>query len=417
MSLKPGAVVVGGGVNALGAVRALAAADVPVCVVCNLTSPDLARHSRHLREHHWPTRLGGRPQAVLDLLDRRASDWRGWALFPTNDDALELLSRSRDRLSKTYVPTFPAWEVSQGIVDKQRTYEAAARVGIDLPRSYGSARLDRLRGRDFEYPLVIKPAEGPAFYRHFGKKLLLARDESELLAAVESVEASGLSCELLDFVPGPDRQIYHYQVYMDRDGEPLGGFALRKLRQSPPYFGVARAAETASAPELRERTVELLRELAWWGMASAAYKLDPRDGRYRLTEVNGRCCKSHGLARRAGISYAQLAYGECVLAEPGAGVEPNGWQGVWLHLHADLLYTARWSGREEIDWADFRRSYAGPKTYAVWSARDPAPFLAEWGRTLSKGARMLVRREEREEVAGRVQWPVREGHRRDRGRA
>jgi predicted ATP-grasp superfamily ATP-dependent carboligase len=410
---RQGAVVVGGGVNALGAVRALAENGVPVCVVCNLRSADLAYHSRHVSEHHWPTKLGGGSEAILDLLEHRAPAWRGWALFPTNDGALELLSRNRDRLSKDYAPTFPSWEIVRGIVDKQGTYEAAARAGIELPLSYGSARLDRVRGKAFDYPLVIKPSEGPAFYRHFGKKLLLARDESELLAALEKVEASGLSCELLDFVPGPDRQIFHYQIYMDRDGGPVGGFALRKLRQSPPYFGVARAAETAFAPELREQTVELLRELGWWGMASAAYKLDPRDGRYRLMEVNGRCCKSHGLARRAGINYALLAYGESVLGESGSGVEPNGWQGAWLHLHADLLYTARWSGREELDWADFRRSYSGPKTYAVWSARDPKPFLAEWGGTLRKGARMLVRREERDEVAGRVQWPTPAGGGRD----
>lgn len=405
--------VVGGGVNALGAIRALAQAGVPVCVICNLARADLAAHSRYVLEHHWPTRGGRDPDAVLELLERRARDWLGWALVPTNDDALELLSRSRERLAKSYAPTFPAWEIVRGIVDKHATYQAARRVGVELPRSYGSACQDRIRRGGFEYPLVIKPRAGPPFYRRFGKKLLLARDESELLAAVQRVEAAGLDCQLLDFVPGPDRQIYHYQVYIDRGGDPVGGFVLRKLRQSPPYFGVARAAEPASAPELHEPTVELLRQLGWWGMASAGYKLDPRDGRYRLMEVNGRCCKNHGLARRAGINYALLAYRESVLGERESRVEPNGWQGTWLHLHADLLYTARWHGREELDWADFRRSYAGPKTYAVWSARDPEPFLVEWGRTLRKAARMLVRREEREEVAGRVQWPSRAGARSD----
>jgi len=400
----PGAVVLGGYANGVSLVRSLAAGGVPVAVV-RTRRADMAHLSRFVAEHHELVDSGSRSDALLDLLESKAADWRGWALFPTNDDVLEVLSRYHDRLSLAYRLTFPPWEIARRVLRKELTHEAAREIGIATPACYGESSRAKLREMEFRYPLLVKPSEGHVFSRHFGKKLFLARNRDELQSAVARVEAEGVRCQLLDYVPGPDRHHVHYQLYVDRQGEPSGDFALRKLRQSPPYFGVARAAIPASVPELRERTVELLRELGWWGMASVAYKLDSRSGRYRFMEVNGRCFLSHGLARRAGINFPLLGYAEAVLDERPSGVEQNGWQGTWLHLHADLLYTARWFRSEGLDWAAFRRSYTGPKTYAVWSGYDPLPFLAEWSWTARKVARMPFRRDAREEVAGRVQWP------------
>ena len=62
--------------------------------------------------------------------------------------------------------------------------------------------------------------------------------------------------------------------------------------------------------------------------------------------------------------------------------------------------------REGLNRSEFWRSYRGPKTYAVWSPRDPKPFLAQWAHTLRKAGRMLMGGDERGEVARRVQLPA-----------
>ena len=398
----PGSVVIGGYVNALGAVRSLAEdGGIPVDVV--LTMPqDICQHSRWVRRHLSLLELAARPDALLELLDREARAWRGWTLTPTNDHALAVLSRHHEELSRNFVLTFPPWDVTRKVLDKRETYAAARALGIEMPRSWGPATRANTSRTEIELPVVVKPAHGHLFAERFGKKLFYVRRRDDLVRIVDDVEAAGIECEILDMIPGPDSNTYSYQVYLDPRGIPLAEFSMRKLRQSPPLFGVSRAAVTAHAPELREPTIELLRSIGWRGIASVQYKRDPRSGRFLLLEINGRCFLPHGLARRAGINFPLLSHHEHLTGER-AGVRPNGWEGYWIHLHADLLYTVLCLGREEMDWKVFLRSYAGPKTFAVWSRRDPKPFFMEWLHTLKKAPRVLLRREERALLLGRVQ--------------
>ena len=85
----PGAVVIGGYANGVSALRSLAREGVRTAVV--LTKPhDIAHHSRYAHEAHRVLDLHRRPDGLLDLLEDRAGEWRGWALIPTNDYALPL---------------------------------------------------------------------------------------------------------------------------------------------------------------------------------------------------------------------------------------------------------------------------------------------------------------------------------------
>lgn len=399
----PGAVVVGGSVNGLGAVRALAAHGVPVDLV--VTHPgDVAQHSRCVREVCSLPEFPQHPASLVDLLERRRRRWAGWTILPTHDPALVALSQSLDRLERWYPGVVPPWEITRRLIDKPLTHAVAQEVGIDTPRSYGPATAETLRRPDLEFPVLVKPCQGHVFWERFGTKLFAAGDAGELTEAVARVGAVGIPAEVVDCVPGGDDRIYQYVVYVDRRGRPAAEFALHKLRQGPPHYGVARAAEAVAAPQLRERTLELLRRLEWRGIAAVEYKHDPRDGSFRLIEVNGRCFLANGLARRVGVNLPLLAWREHALGEAVAA-RPNGWPGVWLHLYADLLYTALSLGTERLDWRDFGRSYLRPKTFAVWSATDPKPFAVQWSRTLATAARLARDPRERAAVRARIQCP------------
>jgi predicted ATP-grasp superfamily ATP-dependent carboligase len=155
-------------------------------------------------------------------------------------------------------------------------------------------------------------------------------------------------------------------------------------------------------PELREPTIELLRRIGWRGVASAEYKRDPRDGRFRLMEINGRCYLSHMLATRCGVNYPLLTWQEHSRRQR-VGATSNGWSGVWLHLHADLLYTMTQERGPDWNWRAFIRSYTGPWIDAVWSAADPGPFVAQWRGTLRKAAQEIRAGREMESVRNRFQ--------------
>lgn len=386
-----GAVVIGGYVNGLGLVRALAARRIPAAVVT--TKPfDIAHRSRWCVAHAAVSGIEERPEALAELLERRAGDWPGWALLPTNDEAMAALAEHHDRLSSLYRVVSPPAEVARHFLDKNLMLEVARSVGADVPHDYGPAVQATAARGDLRFPVLVKPLAGYRFQARFGSKLFVAQDGEELRRAIRRVGEAGIPAQVVDCVPGADDRIYQHCTYVDARGEPLGSLTMRKLRQSPPFFGVARVAEIpARPPDLREPTVEILRRIGHRGIATAEFKLDPRDGSVRFIEVNGRSVNFNPLLRRAGLDLAGLAWADHVEGS-AERARPNGWPGVWINLHADLLHAMLRRREQPLSARELIAPYRRPRIEAVWSAADPLPFLAQWSRTAGEAASELRRR-------------------------
>jgi len=398
---SPGAIIIGGYINGLGLVRALAARNIPVAVIT--TEPyDIAHRSRYVVAHASAAGLDEQPELLVELLDRRAAEWPGWALFPTNDGALAALSMHHDRLASKYRIIAPLFEIVRYFLDKELMLGAARGIGMDVPHCYGAAVHAHAALADLRFPVLVKPYAGHMFFSHFGCKLFTARNHEDLGRCISQVENAKIPCGIFDFIPGPDSRIYAYCLYIDQNGEPGPGLLVRKLRQSPPFFGVARVAEVAGDhPELRTATIELLRRIGYCGMVSAEFKLDPRDNTFRFMEVNGRSVIYNGLLRKAGLDLGGLAWSDCVERRPERA-RPNGWPGVWINLHADLLYSTFYRRLGRVSFGDFLRPYARPKIDAVRTVRDPAPSMVQWSRTAREGTSALLRCRFRKLIAQRI---------------
>lgn len=390
---QPGAVVIGGETTGLIALRALAEAGVRVALVVT-AERDFARHSRWARDCHRVPPIAERPEELLGLLERQAERWRGWALLPMSDVALELLSRHREALARRYAVAAPEHAVARRLLSKDLTYAAAQEVGVDLPAIHGPADAETAGRADLVFPLLVKPFDSARFRDRFGQKVFVAHGRAELQDAVARLQGAGLAGQIQELVPGLDDEFYNYSVFIDRRGEPVAELGMHKLRKSPPHFGVCRAAEAAELPELGRATLALLRHIGWRGMANAEFKRDPRDGRFRLMEVNGRGFLMQGLAWRAGVNYPLLAYRDAVFGKAGTAAW-NGWDGVWIDLLSDLYYAAFYRRVEGIGLGAYFASYRRRKAFAVWSLADPGPFLARSLGGLWKTVWLALSRRER----------------------
>ncbi len=399
----PGAVVIGGYVNGLGVVRALAARGVR-CAVITTKPYDIAQRSRWALGARAVADLEEGGDGLVETLEREAAGWAGCALVPTNDEALAALREHGERLSSHYRIVAPSPDAIRHLLDKRLMMDAARAVGVDTPHSYGPAEPAAAERDDLRFPLVVKPLVAPRFFARFRSKLGVAQDRDELerwVAAMGRAQIPGL---LMDLVPGPDSHIYAYCAYLDRNGAPLGGRLVRKLRQTPRGFGDARVAEIVDElPELREATVEIARRIGLRGMVIAEFKRDSRDGRLRFLEVNGRSVVYNGLLRRAGLDLAGMAWSE-QMADGRPATGPD-WRGVWIHLNPDLLRSTLEYRRGGMGLAEFAAPYRQPKVEAVWSARDPLPFAAQWSRSLNEGVHALRRRRTGELLAARTAPP------------
>ncbi len=210
-----GAIIVGGYVNGLGLVRALAARDVPTAVVT--TKPyDIAQYSRWISSSGTALDIEERPEQLVELLERRAREWSGWALFPTNDGALAALARHRDRLSSTYRVVAPPMEVARYFLDKHLMLDEARAVGVDTPHCYGRAvdatahalgsALSGRRQTERRIPFLL-PLRMQAVRRARSRRAAALHRAARRRA---DARARSSIC-----IPGPDSQIYAYCTYID----------------------------------------------------------------------------------------------------------------------------------------------------------------------------------------------------------
>jgi D-aspartate ligase len=208
--------------------------------------------------------------------------------------------------------------VLAGIQTKRGQLEAASRVGVPAPRTAHPASAGEARSAAelIGFPVLVKPSSTEGFKRRFGKQAF----RCETVAEVERAYADAEPYEPMvqEVIPGGDEELYTLGSYLARDGEALGLFCGRKLRQTPPGVGTCRVGEALWVEEVVDHGLRLLRELRFHGLSQVEFKRDPRDGAYKLMEVNPRLFQWHGLAAACGVDLPLIAYRDLT----GERVEP-----------------------------------------------------------------------------------------------
>lgn len=380
----PAAVVIGAHVNGLGVARSLA--RLRVDVACITTRPfDIAQMSCAVSETRALPDAHADPGALIDLLREQARVWRGRALFPTSDDAVECLARHHDELAQSYVLTVEPWERTRDVVEKDRMHHLAERAGLDVPRCYGL--IDDVLGSPLRFPVVVKPIRHDRLIDHRGRKAYLVHDEAQLIAAARDLGELQSPALVFEWLAGNDQDLFIHCLYMDGRGEPSAGVTVQKIRQSPPWVGSARVARLVEEPVgIRDASIALLRAARVRGPAYVEFKRDPNTGSLRFVEVNCRSALYGSLPAASGIDLVRLCWDDFVRAEPVRAVD-TGWRGHWIQLQADVGCSILYGRRESLSLRSFLAPYAGPHVYAVWSASDPAPFAHQSRLALHRLAR------------------------------
>jgi D-aspartate ligase len=373
---RPGAVVVGGDYQGLGIVRSLGRHGVRVCVVDDEYS--IARFSRYATHAERVPNLRDDRRTVDTLLDvGRRLGLKGWVLYPTRDETVAAFSRHRAELTEIFrVPT-PEWETVRWAWDKRNTYQLAKKLGIPAPRVWCPKNVDELREIEGDFPLVVKPAIKERFIYATGDKAWRADNRAELEQRFR--DAAGLvkpgEVMVQELIPGDGYQQFAYCAFF-KDGEAVGSLVACRRRQHPPEFGRASTfVETLDEPRLEILSKRFLQAIAYYGLVELEYKLDRRDGEYKLLDVNARTWGYHSIGPRSGVDFPYLLFadqsGEPVhacRARPGVR---------WIRLATDLPTSAVEIIRGRLGWRTYARSLRGWHVESVFSREDLRPAVAE----------------------------------------
>jgi predicted ATP-grasp superfamily ATP-dependent carboligase len=131
-----------------------------------------------------------------------------------------------------------------------------------------------------------------------------------------------------ELIPGRDDELYTLGSYLDASGTALGLFSGRKLRQTPPNVGTCRVGEAVWVQEVVDAGLRLLAAVGFRGLSQVEFKRDPRDGRFKLMEINPRLFQWHGLAAACGVDLPAIAYWD-LLGSPRLAARMNGERRRW----------------------------------------------------------------------------------------
>jgi predicted ATP-grasp superfamily ATP-dependent carboligase len=275
-------------------------------------------------------------------------------LFPADDPSCDFLSEHHLRLregcllAEGYRP-----EVASAFVDKRTFYRRCAALGADLPRTLFPESLEDLRGQigDLRYPAILKPAHSHLWRHRFGgRKVLEVGSREELLETFAGLGDLKTGMTVQEVIPGPESEIFVCGCSFLPGGGPQALFTARKTRQFPPGFGSGSLMCSEWQPEVARLSTELVGALGYAGVCGTEYKPDPRDGRWKLIEINPRPTLWFSLCRAAGCDVVHHEYRHLVgrALEPQVGRQRDGVR--WQYFLRDLISLAYYLRRGELGW-------------------------------------------------------------------
>jgi len=371
-----GALVMGADYRGLGVVRSLGRRGIPVWVI-KQGGHLVGAASRYVRRRvPWPDGDDGRK--IDFLLELSAShQLERWLLFPTDDYTVSLVSRHHEELARYYRPTVPPWEKLRWACDKRFLHQLARRIGIHQPWTVWPASREELAAIDCPFPVILKPAVRskpsslaiPKAWRADDRKMLLARyDEASGFVSPENLMVQEL-------VPGGGEAQFSYAA-LCLDGSSMASLVARRTRQFPRDFGqMSTYVETVDEPGVIEPAERLLAAVQFSGLVEVEFKRDPRNGRFKVLDINPRVWGWHTLSRRAGVDFPYLLW---LLSKGDPVPHLRGRAGErWVHLSADLRMAIEeiWGGRLSL--RSYLRSIRGPLESAIFSWDDPLPGLLD----------------------------------------
>lgn len=371
----------------LGVIRSLGERGVPLVGV-SFDKRDIAQHSRYVVEKAHVPDPARHEAEFVDALAELGTRRPGSLLVPAHDAALVAIARNASVLSESFVVATPPWPAVEQSIDKAATYRHARAIGVATPmvRSVSDpadvpAILDELG-----LPVLVKPSVSHVFVARFGKKMIAAPTVEEARRLVEMVLAEGIDVMLAEIIPGPPPNGANYNAYLV-DGSPVAEFTGRKLRNSPSKWGSPRVVVSERIPEIIEPGRKLLSSLGVEGFANTEWKLDQRDGVWKLMEINARHNLSSMLAVRCGVDFPWIEYQHRLTGElperPPTFEEGR----YWIDAVRDAGTTLGSWQSEDFGVRDYVRPYLSRHTGAHWAWNDPMPGLARGWDAIRRGRR------------------------------
>ncbi|WKZ14745.1 MAG: ATP-grasp domain-containing protein [Candidatus Jettenia caeni] len=226
-------------------------------------------------------------------------------VFPMEFSTQVLLTDpvNRQKLEQyTRIP-FASADLAKKCNDKAFIMRHAMERGIDIPATYFVNDTNSIAGiaQKLEYPALIKPRVSSG-----SRGIVYVKNKDELTSLYGQVHKQYPFPIIQEYIPGDE--VYGVGLLLNFESEVRASFVYKRLRSYPVKGGPSTLRESVQRDDIREIAISLMKSLEWTGIAHAEFKIDPRDGKPKLLEVNPRFWGSLQLAIESGVDFPLLLF-------------------------------------------------------------------------------------------------------------
>ncbi|MGQ9730200.1 MAG: carboxylate--amine ligase [Candidatus Zipacnadales bacterium] len=377
----------------IGVVRSLGREGVPVVTVSSEHRPKSA-FSRYVWAHYVVPDPATDPTGFADELCRLGQSMNlAPVLFVTTDELVMQVNLLQERLRPYFLYNYLKPSAVRKCIDKLAMFQAAKACGVPVPKTV-LVRATDPNHRVLQHlapPYAVKPASwvqqdggtvrrSTVFLEEFDQKAFSVTDLNELSALLSRAAARNCDVVVQEQVQGGCDRIYGVSLYADANHNTLALFTGQKTRQYPADFGTGCCITPVRNEVIAGLSRRLVKEIEFSGIAEIEFKCDPRDGQFKLIEINPRPGTWITVAPVNGVNTPLVAYANLTgVPHPPCGAQSD--ERVWVDGWLDFLYFVssrrRDTGQPALSWREWRNSlgYRPEAAYLSWD--DPKPGIIQ----------------------------------------
>ena len=299
-------------------------------------------------------------------------------LIPTSDDLAVFVAKNNDSLKEYFI--FPKNDAALlgRIISKKNMYYLAHDCEVDTPNAIFPENVEDVRGciSDISFPVMLKGIYGNHLEKKTGKKMIIVNDGEKLLKYYRILEDKNHpNLMIQELIPGDDGQVYIFNGYFNNKSECLAAFTGFKVRQFPIHVGAASLGECVWNQKLADITINFMKKINYQGILDIGYRLDPRDGRFKVLDINPRVGQAFRLfLAENGMDvvramYLNLTHQDMLPIVPRQNRR-------WAIEDADIVSTVHYRQEGSLSFIEWLKSYKGLEEGAWFCMSDLRPFFS-----------------------------------------
>lgn len=319
-----------------------------------------------------------RPKDFLEVLLKVGEEiGKTSILIPTSDETAVFVTDHVVALSRWFIFPTNAPSLMRQLISKRGMYELVSRHGVPTPVTLFPERIQDVEAAlpQVKFPLMLKGIYGNRLGARNKNKMVVVHSPKELIDQYAEMDEPGFpNLMLQEFIPGGDDQIFIFNGYFNKASDCTVGFTGFKIRQKPIHVGCASLGECRWNETVAKITTEFMKEIGYQGILDIGYRFDPRDGKYKVLDINPRVGQAFRLfVAENDMDVVKSLYLDLTRQQQPVMISREGRR--WLIEDFDLISSFHYYREGTLTLREWWRSFKGVQEAAWFNWKDPYPFV------------------------------------------